>query len=476
MSPPMGDLTAFRDLISQRLGLALPGHFDRRLKPALDRARDLLESPGGPPAWVQFEAQPWSAPIWQEVIKLVTIRETSFFRQRAWWDSLIEAALHPLVAARRSDGSRRLRCLSVGCASGEEPYSLAIILEGLIGLEAGWTVEIVGLDLCAAALEEARAGVYDLRAIREVGAEEGARWFRPAGRGQVALDARLRGKVDFRLFNLADAVAAGAAGAAAGALPGPADFVICRNMLIHMEPSLQPAFARALCALVGEGGMLAVSPVEATASWFAPLRILNVGQAILFAKEGPKATSATAARTALRSAAAKSPAGTTRAHPGEGTAPAAEPRKTAAAHVPPVPHQDADPLQRARLLADLGLLQEARHLCGQMLATRPEARLLMALVCQALADIPAAEAAARHSLASAPGAAAAHYVDAIVQLRKGDTERARRALSEAVRLLDMDGGGNLVGRQLGIEAGHIRQAARRLGAVPGEGGNRARPV
>lgn len=476
MSPSRCDITAFRGLISQRLGLALPDHFDRHLKPALDRVRDLLEGPGGRPAWLELEAQPWSAPVWQEVIKRVTVRETSFFRQRSWWDSLVEAALRPLVAARRHDGSRRLRCLSVGCASGEEPYSLAIILEGLIGLEAGWTVEIVGLDLCAAALEEARAGVYDLRAIREVSAEDRARWFRPAGRAHVALDARLRGKVDFRLFNLADAVAAGAEGAAAGALAGPADFVICRNMLIHMAPSLQPAFARALCALVGEGGMLAVSPVEATASWFAPLRLLTVGHAILFAKEAPKAASATAARASLRSAGAKGAAATTRAHPGEGAEPAAEPRKTAAAHAPPLPREDADPLQRARLLADLGLLQEARHLCGQMLATRPEARLLMALVCQALADIPAAEAAARHSLAAAPGAAAAHYVDAIVQLRKGETERARRALGEAVRLLDMDGGGNLVGHQLGIEAGHIRQAARRLGVLPAEGGGRARPV
>ncbi|MFG1359940.1 CheR family methyltransferase [Xanthobacter pseudotagetidis] len=448
--------------------MALPDRFDRHLKPALDRVRDLLEGPGGRPAWLELEAQPWSAPAWQEVIKRVTVRETSFFRQRTWWDSLIEAALRPLVAARRRDGSRRLRCLSVGCASGEEPYSLAIILEGLIGLEAGWTVEIVGLDLCAAALEGARAGVYDMRAIREVSPEDRARWFRPAGRAHVALDARLRGKVDFRLFNLADAAAAGPEGAAAGALAGPADFVICRNMLIHMEPSLQPAFARALCALVREGGMLAVSPVEATASWFAPLRLLTVGHAILFVNEGRKA--ATAARTAFRSAAAESATAAPRAHPSEGAEPAAAPRRKAAAH------EDADPLQRARLLADLGLLQEARHLCGQMLATRPEARLLMALVCQALADIPAAEAAARHSLAAAPGAAAAHYVDAIVQLRKGETERARRALGEAVRLLDMDAGGNLVGRQLGIEAGHIRQAARRLGALPAEGGGRARPV
>lgn len=459
MRSAAAQLPAFRALLSRRFGLALPDRFDRHLLRALDQAGAHLAGPAGLPACQQLEELPWTHPAWQAAIERITVRETAFFRQRGWWDSLAEAALRPLVAARRRDGSRRLRCLSIGCASGAEPYSLAILLERLIGREPGWTVEIVGADLCAAALEEARAGVFDPRALNEVSPQDHACWFRPAGAARFALDAHIRGKVDFRLFNLAALAEAGMAHPEAAALGGPADFVICRNLLIHVELARQLAFAHALSGLVGDGGMLAVAPVEATASWFAPLQFVPAGHAILFA----------------RSRAAKDRGAPRRDRPLTPAEPAATRPAPAAPSSPrpaPVPQGGADPLRQARQLADLGLLEDARRLCGEILSTSVEAGLLMALVCQALGDIPAAEAAALRALAADPGAPAAHYVFAIIQLRRGETARARHALHEAVRLLAHGDARMPAGGPLGIAASDIRQAARRLGAVAGEGGGR----
>lgn len=91
----------------------------------------------------------------------------------------------------------------------------------------------------------------------------------------------------------------------------------------------------------------------------------------------------------------------------------------------------------------------------------------MALVCQALDDLPAARAAVARALAAAPDDPAAHYVQAIIWLHDGRTDRARSALEQAVTLLDASAPLRRLGGSLAIEAGQIRQAARRLGIASG---------
>lgn len=462
MSADIPHLAPFRSLISQRFGLAMPERFDRLLPRALARAMEMAGARDAEALCLHLETQPWTAPAWQAVIETVTVRETSFFRQSGWWESLVQAALKPLIEARRRDDSRHLRCLSLGCASGDEPYSLAMILHRLLLGEPGWTVEIVGADLCQAALAQAQTGIFDARAIQEIEPRERELWFRPAGR-RFTLSEALRSRVAFRLFNLAEAAEATRADVPMHALGAPADLVICRNVIIHMEPSRQPAIARYLTAQLRPGGMLAVAPVEATAAWFAPLTFEATGQAILFTKPDGRA-----------------------AAPQRKTRPAPPASELAAEPSPPIMPKAALPapdgsarLARVRRLADLGLFEEARRLCEQILGSDAEAELLMALVCQALGDIGSAEAAARRGLAAAPQSPAAHYVHAIICLRTGLTAQARRSLRHAIELLDTAEEGGHLGTHLAIDAGEIRQAARRLGVGPtgqaGAGGIHGRP-
>lgn len=443
-------LASFRALVSQRLGLTLPEPFDRQFQRALDAAGKLTNAADPESLLAHLTEAAWTSPAWQALIALVTVRETSFFRQKGWWDSVTRDALFPLIEARRRDGSRHLRCLSIGCASGDEPYSLAMVIERLLGGEEGWTVEIIGLDLCQAALDEAKAGVFDARAVNEVPAGDLQRWFRPTGRHRFGLAEELRRRVSFRRFNLAAAAEDSAPNFAPGA---PADLVICRNLLIHLQPARQAAIARYLRDQVRRGGRLAVSPVEATPAWFAPMRFHPTSHAILFEKPPD-----------IRPAAAK-----------ESTSVA----RPAVAPVPrpaPVPHPRRSPsdaavnLGHVRRLADRGLFAEARRLCDQALDDSEEAHLLMALVCQALGDVAAAQTAALKSRTAAPHSPAAHYVSAIVYLRAGRMHEARLFLGEAVRLLGRSSEASAHAVRLGIDEGEIRQAARRLGATTDGGG------
>jgi chemotaxis protein methyltransferase CheR len=441
----------FRELVAARFHLAFAARFDRQLQRGLDRAGAILGLKDDDAICGALAMADWTEPAWQAAIEAITVRETSFFRQRNWWDSIADEALRPLIAARRRDGSRRLRCLSVGCASGEEPYSLAIILDRLLAGEPGWTVEIVGLDLCEAALRNAREGVYDRRSIREVADDERARWFRPAGRQGFVLDEAMRARVGFHLFNLREA-AAGAPSAVPGA---PADLVMCRNVLIHIAPERQAQVAAFIGELVAPGGTLALSPVESNAAWFASLTFRVAPHAILFAK--PRRGQA------RRGGAQAAPSPALVAAPQPPRLADVEPAIRLHSRERAPDATTMARLGRARRLADLGLFEEARRLCEHVLPETAEGDLLMALVCQALGDLAAADVAARRGLERAPGLPAAHYVHAIVCLRAGKTDEARRALRDALQLLNDLDDAEPVGKHLGIEAGQVRQAARRLG-------------
>ena len=94
----------------------------------------------------------------QAVAETLTINETSFFRDRALFSAVADRLLPRLLASRRD--KRRLRIWCAGCATGQEPYSLAMVLDDMTRQLSGWQVEIVATDLSRPVLEFARAGIY----------------------------------------------------------------------------------------------------------------------------------------------------------------------------------------------------------------------------------------------------------------------------------------------------------------------------
>jgi chemotaxis protein methyltransferase CheR len=207
--------------------------------------------------------------VWQDLIELLLVRETSFFRHNAWFASLEDQVLAPLIAAKRA-GVKRLNVWSAGCASGEEPYSIAIALDGMLRGE-NWEVRIIGTDVNERALDAARTGRYRAWALREVDAALRARYFTEVESDVFEIAKSIREKVSFYAVNLADT-------------PGIAniDLLVCRNVLIYLTPEHQAGLARRLAECLASGGWLAVAPVEANSEWFPGLRPLRLPSAIFF--------------------------------------------------------------------------------------------------------------------------------------------------------------------------------------------------
>jgi chemotaxis protein methyltransferase CheR len=180
----------------------------------------------------------------------LTIGETYFFRGSDHFRVLAEAVLPELI--RRNAATRRLRLLSAGCSSGEEPYSLAMLMQELIEErypELGdWQIDIVGADLNEAALTKARRGIYTPWSLRDVPAAQVRRHFHPSDGRSFELNAALRAKVRFEPLNLMQH----------GAFwqQTPFDVLFCRNVLIYFTPQAMVSVLQRFEQLMSPGAYL----------------------------------------------------------------------------------------------------------------------------------------------------------------------------------------------------------------------------
>jgi chemotaxis protein methyltransferase CheR len=197
------------------------------------------------------------------LIEHLVVNETAFWRHP---EQL--AAIGRLTA----DAPGPLAIWSAGCASGEEPHSVAIAL-----LEAGRVGRgdrILATDVSERALEAGREAVYGVRAMRKLPVSLAARWFEPGFERRVRQEVRTL--VEFRRHNLV----------ADPAPAGPFDLVLCRNVLIYFDPATASAVLRRLAGALRPGGILVLGPVELPLASGTDLAWVDEGGATLLRRPG----------------------------------------------------------------------------------------------------------------------------------------------------------------------------------------------
>jgi chemotaxis protein methyltransferase CheR len=175
------------------------------------------------------------------VTEAMTTNETSFFRDKVPFDQFRDVMLPALLTARHEKA--RLRIWSSAASSGQEPYSLAMIVEGAAQL-AGWTIEIVASDINSEMIDRAKEGLYSqFEVLRGLPIQMLARHFHQEG-GEWRLSGSIRRRVQFEVFNLMDSFAA----------LGPFDVIFCRNVLIYFDqPTKHDVLGRLADALAPDG-------------------------------------------------------------------------------------------------------------------------------------------------------------------------------------------------------------------------------
>jgi chemotaxis protein methyltransferase CheR len=249
-APQQQELERFRTLVGRRLGL----HFeDSRLGQLAEVLGRRLEALGeAPPAYfARLEAAQPRTDEMRTLARELTVCETYFYRYMDQLKAFADVALPQRMQAQ-SD-RRRLQILSAGCASGEEPFSLAMLIAQRVP-DPSWAVSIRAVDLNPAALEKAARGRYAPWALRETPAEDAQRWFRQEGRDFVVNDA-IRQTVAFEERNLNDADAD-------LWRPGSYDVVFCRNVLMYFTRENAQALVARIAAALSPGGYLFLGHAE----------------------------------------------------------------------------------------------------------------------------------------------------------------------------------------------------------------------
>jgi chemotaxis protein methyltransferase CheR len=186
-----------------------------------------------------------------EIIDVLTVNETYFFREQNQLDAFVNEICTELRAHRKD--SKRLRIWSAGCASGEEPYTIAMLVLENPGVFSGLDVEIVGSDINNRVLQTARKGVYGKNSFRATDEYYIRRYFREED-GRFRIKDEVKSLVSFNYLNLLDPVKA--------RLVGTMDIIFCRNVLIYFHAGAKKKVIESFCRRVSEGGYLLLGHAE----------------------------------------------------------------------------------------------------------------------------------------------------------------------------------------------------------------------
>src|SRR6267142_66733 len=245
----LDEVERFRSLVACRLGLQFE---DAKLSFLAEVLRRRLETSGriSETYLARLEADTSREEL-GVLAQELTVPETYFFRNidqfRAFSEIVVPERVHAQAA------QRRLRILSAGCASGEEAYTIAIVLRE-IALDPSWKVSIQGVDMNRAMLEKAARAHFSDWALRGAPAEIQHKWFRRNGSDFVLVDA-IRSSVQFAVENLAE-------DDTNLWQPDTYDVVFCRNVIMYFTPQNAQTLVTRIARSLAPGGYLFLGHAE----------------------------------------------------------------------------------------------------------------------------------------------------------------------------------------------------------------------
>jgi chemotaxis protein methyltransferase CheR len=203
------------------------------------------------------------------MIDAITTNETRFFREPRQFEFLVQKVF-PRWQTEADKGTRpkRVRIWSAGCSSGEEPYTLAMLLTAHLPAERGWEVQLLATDISNRALERARKALYPLTRATEI-PEDLLRSFMLRGngerKGEMKVKIEIQRMIEFRRFNLIDE----------SLNEAPFDIIFCRNVLIYFDAASKQTVVTNLLRYLMPDGLLFVGHAENLSSISNELRSLG---------------------------------------------------------------------------------------------------------------------------------------------------------------------------------------------------------
>ena len=291
MDNPASRIDQLSAIVTERIGLHYPDIRRQDLERGLAAAAKSLGFASMDKCLEWLLEAPFDDTRMTALVNHLTIGETYFFRHPETFMALEQQALPGLVDARRkgAGGSKRLSVWCAACSSGEEAYSIAIMLQRMIPDFESWDISIVATDINQQCLRKAAKGEYGAWSFRGVSADDKQRYFDETSAGWSVKPA-IRKSVRFEYLNLADTVMPPSV---LGLVP--VDVIFCRNVLIYLSPAHIRRLMNVFSGMLAQDGWLVTSPVETGYARDTELSLKNFGHAtLLHARRASEPTAGTA--------------------------------------------------------------------------------------------------------------------------------------------------------------------------------------
>jgi len=259
-----------RDVIYEHAGLSFDGDamflFDRRLGERVEALG--LRSFNDYYKYIRFNAR--GPTELDEAIERLTTKETYFFRQEYQLRSFANELLPRLV----TQNAKRLCLWSAGCSTGEEVYTLAMLVRES-GLFEGWEVRVIGSDICKSSVATARRGVYQSTSFRVTSDAMQNRYFREESDGMHVAD-HVKRLCHFGQLNLLDGGRA--------SMVGRVDAVFCRNVLIYFDLRSRRRVIDTLLERLLPGGYLLLGHSESLLNLSTAFELVHLREDLVYRK------------------------------------------------------------------------------------------------------------------------------------------------------------------------------------------------
>mgnify|MGYP001806083964 CR=1 FL=1 len=191
----------------------------------------------------------------EEIMDLLTTNETYFFREEYQLKAFTEEIIPEICAAARGakEPKRRIRVWSAGCSTGEEPYTIAMLLLELESLH-DWSIEIIGTDISQRVLQHARRGIYSASAFRATSEYFRTKYFTPQPDGSYRVMDNVRNLVTISHLNLLDSTRM--------KMLGSFDLIFCRNVIIYFDQAVKKKVVESFFRALRESGFLLLGHSE----------------------------------------------------------------------------------------------------------------------------------------------------------------------------------------------------------------------
>ncbi|MBZ0090623.1 MAG: chemotaxis protein CheR [Sulfuricellaceae bacterium] len=459
---PAALLSRLSDVLAARLGLHYPAERWSDLERGIASAAPALGMADATSCAHRLLSAPLTHGEIEILASCLTVGETYFFREKPSFDVLEQHILPALLREREGSG-RRLRIWSAGCCTGEEAYSIAMLLDRLIPNAEVWNITLLATDINPAFLRKAAEGEYGEWSFRSTPDWIKNRYFHPRRGSRFKLDVHIRKRVTFAYLNLAD-----------DAYPSltnntnAMDIIFCRNVLMYFSAERARRVVGNLHRALVDGGWLIVSPAETSGALFSRFTTVEFAGAILYRKdasvEAPRFVSHVPApvtdsmqvswRLSEENIPAENiPVAEALPEPIRATSPASD-------SCAPLPPQQNQLSCAARDCANQGRLGEAADLCRKAIAAdklEPAHHYLLSAILQEQGQSDDAAQSLMRALYLDPGFVLAHYALGNLRQSQGRRSEAQRHFDNALASLRAHPPDEILPESDGLAAGRLME-------------------